>query len=183
MKLRSRIPANACFGLILTASAPSIHAITPDRYAAVDVQIDKSLPAWLTFYRSLHANPELSRQEKETARRMADALDKLGLRVTTGIGGHGVVAIVENGEGPVVLVRADMDALPITEETGLSYASKVVQAQADGTSVGVMHACGHDVHMATLIGTAQTLLSMKEAWRGTVLFVAQPAEETGQGAR
>jgi hippurate hydrolase len=136
--------------------------------------IGAELPSLLALYRDLHAHPELSGEEAETAVRLAAALSDAGCRVTKGIGGHGIAGVLENGAGPVVMLRADMDALPIAEETGLPYAS---------LRPGVMHACGHDVHMTALVGAARLLAATKERWRGTVLFVGQPAEETVSGAR
>ncbi|EJG06383.1 amidohydrolase [Methanofollis liminatans DSM 4140] len=136
--------------------------------------IRADLPSLLALYRDLHAHPEISGEEAETAGRLAAALSAAGCRVTGGIGGHGIVGVLENGAGPVVMLRADMDALPVAEETGLPYASQ---------RPGVMHACGHDVHMTALVGAARLLAATKERWRGTVLFVGQPAEEIAAGAR
>jgi len=150
---------------------------------AVDEQIAKSADAWVATYKTCHASPELSRQEKESAARVAEAFKKAGLDVTSNVGGYGVVGILKNGDGPTVLIRGEMDALPIVEETGLPFASKVTVAQPDGSKVGVMHACGHDMHQTILVATAQTLTALKDQWRGTVVFIAQPAEETGEGAR
>ncbi|WP_202819087.1 amidohydrolase [Actinosynnema sp. ALI-1.44] len=126
------------------------------------------------FYRDLHEHPELSRQEHRTAGKLAEALASLGYEVTTGVGGTGVVALLRNGDGPTVMLRADMDALPIEEQTGLSYTSKVP---------GVMHACGHDMHVTCLVGAAEKLLADKDSWTGTLMLVCQPAEETTTGAR
>jgi hippurate hydrolase len=137
----------------------------------------------LEIYKDLHANPELSFQESRTAGIMSTILKDLGFRVQKNIGGHGVAGILENGEGPVVLVRTDTDGLPITEKTGLAFASKVRAREQDGREVGVMHACGHDMHMTVWAGTAAFLASHKDLWSGTLLFVAQPAEERGAGAR
>lgn len=126
------------------------------------------------FYRDLHEHPELSLHEHRTAGRIADALTPLGYEVTTGVGGTGVVALLRNGDGPTVMVRADMDALPVQEKTGLPYASKVP---------GVMHACGHDMHVTCLVGAAEKLVADKGSWSGTLLLVFQPAEEIAAGAR
>jgi hippurate hydrolase len=155
----------------------------PPYLAAIDKQIDAQADDLLKLYTHLHAHPELSLQEKESAARMADELEKLGFTVTTKIGGHGVVGVFKNGDGPIVWVRADMDALPVTEQTGLPYASKVKAKDRGGNEVGVMHACGHDVHMTCFVGTARTLVNLKKEWAGTLVFVAQPAEEIGAGAR
>lgn len=135
------------------------------------------------LFRHFHANPELSYVEHRTAARLATELRDAGVTVTEGVGGTGVVGVLENGDGPVVLVRADMDGLPIRENSGLDYASGVVQTDIDGNEFPVMHACGHDVHMTALVGTARRLAAMRERWRGTVLFIGQPAEERIGGAR
>ena len=137
----------------------------------------------LETYKHLHANPELSLHEVKTAALLADGLSKSGYKVVSGVGGTGVVAGLANGPGPTVLIRGDMDALPIIEETGSEYISKVRVTKDDGSTVGVMHACGHDVHSTMLLGTGQMLSDLRERWRGTVVLVAQPAEEIGQGAR
>ena len=137
----------------------------------------------LSFYREFHAHPELSFQESSTAARLAAALQGCGARVTTGVGGHGVVGLLENGPGPVVMLRADTDALPVTEQTGLPFASTVVTGNDGGGESGVMHACGHDVHMTNLIGVACYLAASRTLWQGTVVLLGQPAEERGAGAR
>jgi amidohydrolase len=134
------------------------------------------------LYKHLHQNPELSLQEEKSAARMASELKKLGFEVKEKIGGHGVAGIYKNGTGPTVLIRADMDALPLEEKTGLSYASKARGINAAGNDVHVMHACGHDIHMTVFVGTAQALIKTKDSWRGTLVMVAQPAEENGLGA-
>ncbi len=134
------------------------------------------------LYRQLHQNPELSGQEEKTSAIMAGELKSLGFEVTEKLGGHSLVGIYKNGEGPVVMVRTDMDALPVEEKTGLPYASKVRGIDATGKDVGVMHACGHDVHMTVFVGTARALIEAKSHWKGTLAMVAQAAEETGVGA-
>jgi amidohydrolase len=134
-------------------------------------------------YRDLHAHPELSHQEHATAAKVADRLATSGVEVHTGVGGTGVVGLVRNGEGPVVLLRADMDALPVAEATRLDYASHTTTADAAGNEVPVMHACGHDMHVACLLGAAHLLAASPSSWAGTVVTVFQPAEETGDGAR
>jgi len=137
-----------------------------------------------TLYRELHARPELSGKEEETAARMAGELRRTGLSVHTGVGGNGVVGILENGPGPAIMIRSDMDALPVEEKTGLPYASSVrVGVETRAVKVGVMHACGHDLHMAVMIGAVRLLAATRDGWSGTLLAVAQPAEETGVGAR
>lgn len=172
--------------LITTFAARSSFATSPvaaASMAAVDQKVAASLPEWLTFYKVCHENPELSSHEKESAARLAKIFRDAGITVTENIGGHGVVGILKNGDGPTVLIRGDMDALPIIEETGLPFASKKTVTLPDGHTVGVMHACGHDMHQTILAATAQTLVALKDKWKGTVLFVAQPAEEIGTGAR
>jgi hippurate hydrolase len=149
---------------------------------AVNQRIDAELKDLLGLYKQLHAHPELAFQEEQTAARLAKEMKALGFDVTTGVGGHGIVAVFKNGKGPTVMVRTDMDALPVTEKTGLPYASKVLTRDKDGKEVGTMHACGHDMHMACWIGTARVLTSMKDRWKGTLVFVGQPAEEVGGGA-
>ena len=135
------------------------------------------------FYLDLHRHPELSGREERTAARFAERLSASGYAVETGIGGHGVAGVLRNGAGPVVLLRAELDALPVEERTGLPYASTVRTRSADGREVPVMHACGHDVHLACAAGAATALARSTERWRGTVLIVGQPAEETLDGAR
>ncbi|RJE25902.1 amidohydrolase [Aspergillus sclerotialis] len=134
------------------------------------------------FYRHLHSSPELSNQESETAAQVTEYLKNLDLEVHTNIGGHGVVGVLRNGAGPTVLLRADMDALPVEEKTGLDYASKKRVRGADGTEKPVMHACGHDSHVTTLVAAVMLLHSAKECWSGTLVFVFQPAEENLCGA-
>ena len=141
------------------------------------------LPRLLTLYRDLHSHPELSRQEKQTSAKLAKEIGGLGFKVTPGVGGDGIVAVLENGLGPVVMLRTDMDALPVTETTGLPFASKVRATTASGIETGVMHACGHDVHMTSWIGIARRMAAMKKQWSGTLVMIAQPAEEIGAGAK
>jgi hippurate hydrolase len=135
------------------------------------------------FYRDLHSHPELSHQEHETARKVATRLTDFGYDVHDGIGGTGVVGILANGDGPRVLMRADMDALPVKEDTGLPYASTVTATDVDGNEVPVMHACGHDVHVTCLLGAAELLARSTDEWSGAAVVLFQPAEEVGDGAR
>lgn len=144
--------------------------------------IEENKAPLIELYRHLHQTPELSLKEKETSARMAKELRDAGVTVTTNVGGFGVVGVLANGPGKVLLLRSDMDALPVVEQTGLSYASKVRTQDSRGATVGVMHACGHDVHMANLIGVARYLAANRDGWSGTILFVFQPAEETSAGA-
>ncbi|RDI19870.1 amidohydrolase [Lentzea flaviverrucosa] len=141
------------------------------------------MPDLHALYRDLHEHPELSLQEFRTAGVLADALRPLGYEVTTEVGGTGVVGVLRNGDGPVVMLRADIDALPVHEATGLPYASTVRATSSDGEDVPVAHACGHDMHATCLIGAAERLVQTREEWSGTLLVVFQPAEELGSGAR
>jgi hippurate hydrolase len=135
------------------------------------------------FYKSLHQAPELSYEEEKTAARMAGQLREMGFEATERVGGHGVVGLLKNGDGPTLLLRADMDALPVVEETGLEYASQVKVRDARGATVGVMHACGHDMHMTMLVGTLKYLAGHRDQWKGTLMPIFQPAEERGGGAQ
>lgn len=142
-----------------------------------------NLQQLVTLYRHFHQTPELSLHEKQTAARLAKELSATGAKVTAGVGGHGVVAVVTNGKGPTLLIRTDLDALPVTERTDLAYASKVVAKDDQANEVGVMHACGHDIHITSLVGVARYLTENKDRWAGTVVFIGQPAEEKGEGAK
>jgi hippurate hydrolase len=150
---------------------------------AVSEEIARTYEADLVLYKHLHAHPELSLQEDATSARLAEIMKELGFTVTRNLGGYGLVAILHNGSGPTVLVRTDMDALPVQEPAGLEYASKVHVRDRDGKDVAVMHACGHDMHMTCWVGTARVLTALKDHWQGTLMFIAQPAEEIGSGAR
>lgn len=143
--------------------------------------LDQNGPALDELYVHLHQNPELSFRELKTAARMAKELRAVGIEVVEHVGGNGVVGVLRCGEGPVVLLRADMDALPVAEETGLAYASKIKAESADGRKIGIMHACGHDIHMTCLIGVARYLAANRDAYGGTVVFQLQPAEERSGG--
>jgi amidohydrolase len=152
---------------------------------------DAELPSLLTIYKDLHSHPELSTKEERSSAIVAKELRAAGCDVTENFGKYdspgwkcyGVVGVMKNGPGPTVLVRTDLDALPVHEETGLPYASTVTTKSEEGKEVPVMHACGHDAHMAMFIGVARALAKLKDRWRGTIIFVGQPAEETGNGAR
>lgn len=168
--MRSLLRVN--LALLLALSAP-----TSSRGDASELQY------LLALYEHLHANPELSFEERATSARIARELHDIGFEVSKEIGGHGVVAVLKNGEGPTLMLRTDMDALPVEEQTGLPYASRKRAAEPDGTEVPVMHACGHDLHMTVLVGTARRLAATRDTWRGTLLLIAQPAEERGAGAR
>ena len=154
-----------------------------ERAAEVAKRINTDFDRLQTLYKHLHSHPELLYQEEKTSARMAAELREVGFEVTEKVGGYGVVGVLKNGAGPTVLVRTDMDALPVVEKTGLPYASKVRTLDKSKNDVGVMHACGHDLHMASWTGTARVLASMKDQWSGTLVFIGQPAEEVGGGAK
>jgi hippurate hydrolase len=145
--------------------------------------VDKHLASLVGVYREFHQHPELSLSEQWTAGRLADELQQAGFEVTRQVGGHGVVALLRNGSGPTVMVRADLDALPVVEQTGLAFASQVRVRDKQDHEVGVMHACGHDIHLTCLIGVAQYLAAHRQDWQGTLMLIGQPAEEIGTGAR
>jgi hippurate hydrolase len=171
----------ACLGLGVTWLSPqSCLAVSPD--FNVDQWFNDHLDKHMNLYRWLHSNPELSLCEENTAAKIADAWQELGFEVTTDVGGHGVVAILENGSGPTVMLRTDLDGLPITENTPLPFASTVIAPNEDGTPTGVMHACGHDIHMTNLTAVAGYLSENRSRWKGTLMLIGQPAEEKGKGA-
>lgn len=149
----------------------------------LDAPLDRLLPELEGIYKDLHRHPELSMQEHRTAGIAADYLDAHGFEVTRGVGGTGVVGVLRNGAGPTVMLRADMDALPVTEATGLPYASQVRARDEEGAEIGVSHVCGHDLHVTWLMGAARLLSEHRDAWRGTLLAVFQPGEEVGRGAQ
>lgn len=146
-------------------------------------RVDALLPELEAIYKDLHQNPELSMQEFRTAGIAADSLEAQGFEVTRSVGETGVVGLLRNGEGPTVMLRADMDALPVTEATGLPYASTVTAKDDDGVQVGVAHSCGHDFHVTWLMGAARLLAENRQSWKGTLLAVFQPGEEVGRGAQ
>lgn len=158
--------------------------------SGLDARVEGEVPALFEIFKQLHANPELSYQEVDTAKYVAKELRRLGFEVTEGVGNYGVegrvsygvVAVMKNGAGPTIMVRTDLDGLPIQEDSGLPYASVAKGINDDGSEVFVMHACGHDLHMTSWLGTARVLSQMQDAWSGTLVFVGQPAEERGTGA-
>ena len=156
---------------------------TPAAAAALSDAIHADMPELMALYRDLHAHPELSMQEIRTPALLAPQMRKLGFEVTEKVGRTGAVAVMKNGPGPVLMIRADMDALPVKEQTGLPFASTVTSKLRDGTSTPVMHACGHDTHLASFIGTARRLVAMKSQWSGTLVMILQSGEETGEGAK
>ena len=166
------------FFILIISNLSSVFAQKEQIQNSINQQLDGLEKMYLT----LHQNPELSLQETETAKRVAQELRNSGYEVYENFGG-GVVAVLKNGKGPTVLVRADMDALPVREETGLPYASTKKMKDASGKEVSVMHACGHDIHSTVLCGTAKTMATLKSSWHGTLIFVGQPAEEIVVGAK
>jgi amidohydrolase len=171
-----------CLLLPLTVNAQQL---------SIDAMIDRDMASVVSMYKTLHAAPELSHREEKTSMFFAGELRKLGYTVTERLGkydngdwtGYGVVAVMKNGTGPTVLVRTDLDALPVEEKTGVPYASKVRAKNDAGVEVGVMHACGHDIHITSLLATAKILSELKSQWQGTLVLLGQPSEETGEGAR
>ena len=177
--------------LLLACSFVVVIAMPTMAQQSVDAIVDREIAQLVATYKMLHAAPELSHREEKTSAFFAAQLRALGFTVTEHIGkydrpgftGYGVVAVMKNGDGPTVLVRTDLDALPVEEKTGLPYASTVKAKNDAGQDVSVMHACGHDVHMTSMIGTAKVLVQLKDQWRGTLVVIGQPAEETVDGAR
>ncbi|MBC8647461.1 MAG: amidohydrolase, partial [Thermoanaerobaculia bacterium] len=167
---------------VLAFAAAAAGAQTRASGAPALGELDRIYPDLDALYMDLHRSPELSKQEANTAAKMAARLKALGFEVTSGVGGHGVVGILRNGGGPTVMLRTDLDGLPVEEKTGLPYASKATAVNAAGEKVSVMHACGHDIHMTSWIGAATLLAGAKDRWRGTLMMVGQPAEEGGAGA-
>jgi amidohydrolase len=180
----------ALFCSLIATTAPAQQS-KPASADKLDTTIDQQLPSLVSIYKGIHAAPELSHHEEKTSALLAQQLRALGFDVTEHVGkyrnpdwkGYGVVALMKNGAGPTVLVRADMDALPVEEQTGLPYASRVRTKNDAGLDVGVMHACGHDIHVTSLIGMAKTLSQVKDQWHGTLVLIGQPAEETIDGAK
>ena len=177
--------------LLLAAAVLALVALNVSaQQASLDAMIDRDLPSLLTTYKTLHAAPELSHREEKTAAFVAGELRKLGFTVTERIGkfqnaqwvSYGLVGVLKNGAGPTVLVRTELDALPVEEKTGVPYASQVKTKNDAGVEVSVMHACGHDIHMTSFLGTAKLLTELKNRWSGTLIMLGQPAEETGDGA-
>jgi len=166
-------------GALLFAGSLSAHGAAPDLTA----DIGGDYPYLKALYTHLHSNPEISLQEEKTSTRMAEELKSIGYSVTTGVGGYGVVGVLKNGTGPTVLIRTDTDGLPVLEKTGVPHASTVTTVDDNGKTVPVMHACGHDVHMTSFIGTARRLAAMQDTWQGTLVMIAQPAEERVLGAK
>lgn len=174
--------------LFISLASETLHAFAQPEFdaaaaeAQIEARIDRQAPELDHIYKQLHSHPELAFQETQSAALLASRMRKLGFDVTEHVGKTGLVAIYRNGDGPVVMVRTELDALPLEEKTGLPYASRA-QQMLDGKSTFVAHACGHDVHMTWWLAAADALMAMKEHWRGTLMFIAQPAEETVDGAK
>lgn len=169
-----KLPMVAALGALVFAM--------PVQADAVRDSIAKDMPSLMVIYRDLHQNPELSFEEVKTSAKLAAEARKLGFEVTEKVGKTGVVAVMKNGPGPVVMLRADMDGLPVVEQTGLPFASTAKGISKSGTETGIMHACGHDTHMTAWVGTARQLAANKDKWSGTLVMILQPAEEIGRGA-
>jgi amidohydrolase len=178
--------------MAVCAMSAAVTAWLTSRAIAQEVPalVDKQLPGLLTTYKGLHAAPELSHHEAQTSALLADEMRKAGYTVTERVGkypdgsqAYGVVGILKNGAGPTLLIRTDLDALPVTEDTKLPYASKVRSKNPAGQDVGVMHACGHDIHITTMIGVARNMAALKSQWHGTLMLIGQPSEETIDGAK
>lgn len=165
---------------LLCGDAPAAPPLPKDQ---IQEFVEKEYESLEQLYKSFHGAPELSLMERETSKRFAKELREAGFTVTEGVGGYGVVGVLENGKGKAVMLRTDLDALPVKEETGAPYASTVETKDRTGATVNTMHACGHDVHMTCIIGAARALASMKDQWQGTLVVIGQPAEELGIGAR
>ncbi len=176
-------------GVLVGAAVTSLPVIAQDA-ASLSSSVQQQLPSLTETYKHLHRNPELSHHEEKTSAYLAGELRKAGYTITEHVGkyhdgtqAYGIVAVLENGSGPRLLIRSDMDALPVEEKTGLDYASTLRSTNAQGQEVGVMHACGHDIHMAVLLGTAREMAARKAQWHGTLVLIGQPSEETIDGAR
>jgi hippurate hydrolase len=174
-------PLSALFALVFSATLPVVPALAHDA-KAVASGIDAMYPKLDAIYKDLHAHPELAFQEVRTAAKLAAEMRALGFEVTEKVGKTGIVAIYKNGPGPTVLVRTEMDGLPMEEKSGFAWASRA-HAQLDGKDTMVAHSCGHDVHMTAWLATARTLVAMKAQWQGTLMFIGQPAEEIVSGAK
>ena len=180
--LRLRLLAGALAGALFVGAAQAAVFDTVGLKGQIDAKLDQNYPHLDALYKQIHAHPELAFQETLTAARLAQEMRTLGFTVSEKVGRTGLVAIYHNGPGPTVLVRTELDALPMEEKTGLPYASHV-RAMWNGALTPVAHSCGHDVHMAIWVGTAQALVALKANWNGTLMFIAQPAEEVGGGAK
>ena len=184
MKITPALRAAICTTAILLALSAAACAQTAEiAPAAKSAEVNAVYPAAYALYLDIHEHPELSTEEVQTAAKMAGRLRDLGYTVAENVGGHGIVALMRNGAGPTIMMRTELDALPVEEKTGLPYASKVRAKDPSGADVPVMHACGHDLHMAALYGTAAIMAHSKDTWHGTLILIGQPAEETITGAK
>jgi len=174
------MPVALCAAAILSPARAELDVI--GLKAAIETSVESDYPKLDALYKDIHAHPEVAFQEVKTAAKLAAEMRALGFEVTEKIGKTGLVAIYKNGEGPTIMVRTELDALPMEEKTGLAYASRD-KTNWNGQDTFVAHSCGHDIHMASWVGTAKTLLGLKDQWRGTLMFIAQPAEETVSGAK
>ena len=170
------------FGAVLLSVLFLLSFDTVSETEQIKSLIEEDLPYLVDFYKQRHRHPELSLEEKETSAVLAGEMRSLGYEVTENFGGYGIVCILRNGEGPAILYRTDMDGLPVNEKTELEYASQV-KTQYSGQETGTMHACGHDMHMTTWLGTARVMAEMRDRWQGTLMMIGQPAEEIGAGAK
>ena len=175
---------------LLMSAALAVASVAPVRAeldvarlsAAIEASVEADYPRLDALYKDIHAHPELAFEEVNTAAKLAAEMRALGFEVTEKVGKTGLVAIYSNGDGPTIMVRTELDALPMEEKTGLAYASRD-KALWNGRETFVAHSCGHDIHMASWVGTARTLVGLKDQWRGTLMFIAQPAEEIVSGAK
>ncbi|HEY2051500.1 MAG TPA: amidohydrolase [Caulobacteraceae bacterium] len=179
---RGKRAALAGAALVVALAAPAMAMDVAADKAAIDQEFTADWPHLEALYKDIHSHPEIAFQEQRTSALLAKEMRALGFEVTEHVGKTGIVAIYHNGPGPVVMIRTELDALPVTEKTGLPWAS-TVKIQYEGRESGVDHACGHDIHMAAWVGTAKALLAMKDKWHGTVMFIGQPAEEAIGGAK
>jgi amidohydrolase len=177
--MRHTLQTSATVWFTLLVAAAAARAELPDDLRQF---ADKQYPSLESIYTTIHRNPELSEQEEKTAALLAGELKSLGYEVTTNVGGHGVVGVLKNGAGKTLLIRTDLDGLPVRELTGAPYASRVLTKDAAGQTVGVMHACGHDVHVTCLVGVGRAMAQLKDRWKGTLVLIGQPAEEIVHGA-
>src|ERR1700722_1501233 len=165
----------------LTVMLLGLIALAGSAVSQTAAEVDAIYPDIEALYIDLHQNPELAFQETQTAAKLAARVKALGYEVTTGVGKTGVVAVMKNGPGPTVMLRTELDALPVEEKTGLPFASTVIGKTATGQTTPVMHACGHDIHMSAWAGTARWMAEHKDRWHGTLMLIGQPAEESGSG--
>src|SRR5580692_3366390 len=173
-----------CVALCAAASLSPVHAEldVAKLKAGIEKSVESDYPKLDALYKDIHAHPEIAFQEVKTAAKLAAEMRALGFEVSEHVGKTGLVAIYKNGDGPTIMVRTELDALPMEEKTGLSYASHD-KTDWNGRETFVAHSCGHDIHMASWVGTAKTLVGLKDRWQGTLMFIAQPAEEAGSGAK